>query len=186
MELTFAQFVQGFTLPVVICLLAGIGLLIVEMFTPGFGVAGFLGIAALIAAIVLRADSFASALWTLILVLVIIGLILLIFLRSAAKGAISRSPLILKDSIDEVGYLSSQDMEYFVGREGVTETVLRPAGKANFDGVKLDVVSEGEFIPGNVKVRVLRVEGRRILVKAVEKETAAQHPAEAQHNGVSL
>ncbi|MGI6150988.1 MAG: NfeD family protein [Christensenellales bacterium] len=181
MELTFAQFVQGFTLPVVICLLAGIGLLIIEMFTPGFGVAGFLGIVALIAAIVLRADSFAAALWTLILVLVIIGVILLVFLRSAAKGAISRSPLILKDQIqEEVGFMSTQDMEYFVGREGITETALRPAGKANFDGVKLDVVSEGEFIPNNVPVKVLRVEGRRILVKAVAKDN------NAPINGVSL
>ncbi|MGI6192508.1 MAG: NfeD family protein [Christensenellales bacterium] len=180
MELTFAQFVQGFTLPVVICLLAGIGLLIVEMFTPGFGVAGFLGIAALIAAIVLRADSFAAAMWTLILVLVIVGVIFLVFLRSAAKGAISQSPLILREQIDEVGFLSSEDMEYFVGKEGVTETVLRPAGKANFDGVKLDVVSEGEFIPGNVPVKVLRVEGRRILVKAVVKDN------EAPKSGVTL
>ncbi len=35
MELTFMEFIQGFSLPVVICLIVGIGLLIVEMFTPG-------------------------------------------------------------------------------------------------------------------------------------------------------
>ncbi len=174
MELTFAEFVQGFTLPVVICLVAGIGLLIVEMFIPGFGVGGFLGIASLVAAILLRADSFTSALWMLILVLVIVGVILLVFMRSAAKGAISRSPLILNDQLkQEEGFMTTRDMEYFVGREGITETVLRPAGMANFDGVKLDVVSEGEFIPSNVGVKVLRVEGRRILVKAVAKNNEA-------------
>jgi len=181
MELTFAEFVQGFSLPVVIFLIIGISLLILEMFTPGFGIAGWLGIISLIVAILLRADSFSSALWMLIVVLVIVGVVLLIFLRSAAKGALSRSPLILNEqNRQSEGFMSTKDMEYFVGKEGVTETVLRPAGKADFDGVKLDVISEGEFIPVNVNVRVLRVEGRRILVKAVPK--AADNPV----NGASI
>ena len=175
MELTFMEFIQGFSLPVVICLIVGIGLLIVEMFTPGFGVAGFLGIAALILAVLLRADSFASALWMLIIVLLIIGVMLLIFMRSAQKGAISKSSLILNDKTSaEEGFMTTQDMEYFVGKEGITETVLRPAGMADFDGVKLDVVSEGEFIPAKIHVKVLRVEGRRILVKAVGKTIDAK------------
>ena len=58
-------------------------------------------------------------------------------------------------------------MEIFLGREGETTTVLRPTGMAEFDGVKLNVLSEGEFIPAGVKVRIVRVEGSRILVHKV-------------------
>ncbi len=174
MEITFAQFVQGFTLPVVVCLLVGLVLLVIEMFTPGFGLAGTLGIAALLLAVVLRADSFAAALWMLILVVAIIGVLFLIFLRSATKGAISRSPLVLKENLNrQEGFLTTEDLEYFVGKEGETITVLRPSGIADIGGVKLDVVSEGEFIPIHSKIEVIRVEGRRILVRPKEEEKTA-------------
>ena len=173
MEITFAQFVQGFTLPVVICLLVGLALLVIEMFTPGFGLAGTLGIASLLLSVVIRADSFAAGLWMLILVMAIVGVMLLIFLRSATKGAISRSPLVLKDNLNSrEGFLTTEDLEYFVGKEGEALTVLRPSGMADFGGVKLDVVSEGEFIPARSKVEVIRVEGRRILVRPVEEKSA--------------
>ena len=52
--------------------------------------------------------------------------------------------------------------------EGVAVTVLRPAGMAEFDGVKLNVVSDGEFIPEGERVRVSRVEGNRIVVVKAE------------------
>ena len=44
-------------------------------------------------------------------------------------------------------------------------TVLRPAGTADFEGVKLDVVTEGEFIEKGRPLEVIRVEGRRIVVR---------------------
>ena len=47
----------------------------------------------------------------------------------------------------------------------MTHTVLRPAGMADFDGVKLNVVSDGEYIPAGTRVVVARVEGNRILVR---------------------
>lgn len=170
MEMTFAEFIAGFSLPVVICLIAGIVLLIIEMFMPGFGLAGGLGIVCLVAAVVLRAESVPAAMWMIVSVLVIVGLLLLIFLRSATKGSLSKSDLILKDKLEkEQGYMSTEDMEFFVGHKGTALTVLRPSGMADFDGVKLDVVSEGEFIPALADVQVVRVEGRRIVVRQIEK-----------------
>jgi len=170
MELTFAEFIAGFSLPVILCLLAGIVLLVIEMFMPGFGVVGGLGILCLIGSVILRADSVAAAMWMVVMVLVIVGILLLIFLRSATKGALSKSDIILKDRLEkDQGYMSTEDMEFFIGHQGVTLTVLRPAGMADFDGVKLDVVSDGEFIPELSDVEVVRVEGRRILVKKIAK-----------------
>ena len=56
-----------------------------------------------------------------------------------------------------------------MGKTGVTDTPLRPAGMAEFDGVKLSVVSEGEFIESGREVTVERVEGNRIVVREVKQ-----------------
>lgn len=167
-DLTLMQFLAGFTIPSVICLALGIALLVVEMFTPGFGAAGISGLILLVLSIILRAGTLAEALWMTVLVMAIVGVLLLLFLRSATKGAISRSPLVLKDAIDkQAGYISSEDLQFFVGKEGNAITILRPAGTADFDGIKLDVVTEGQFIEAQTKVKVMRVEGRRIIVRTV-------------------
>ena len=171
MELTFAEFIQGFTVPVIIFMVLGTALMIVEMFTPGFGVAGVLGILCFVLAIVFSADSLAAALWMIILVAMLVGVLLLIFLRSATKGKISRSAIVLQDQLkSEEGYLSSDDLQFFVGKDGVALTVLRPSGMADFDGVKLDVVSDGEYLECGQKVRVVRVEGRRMVVQAIKPD----------------
>ncbi|NMB96506.1 MAG: hypothetical protein GYA02_07835, partial [Clostridiaceae bacterium] len=95
------------------------------------------------------------------------GVALTLVLHSASKGRLSKT-LILSDSLNkEEGFSGTEDLEYFVGREGKTLTVLRPAGTAEFDGVKLDVVSEGEFIPKNTRVKVKKVTGRRIVVTKI-------------------
>lgn len=47
----------------------------------------------------------------------------------------------------------------------MTTTVLRPAGMAEFDGVKLNVVADGEYIPKDARVRVDHVEGARVVVR---------------------
>ena len=61
----------------------------------------------------------------------------------------------------------NNDLNYFIGREGVTHTDLRPAGIGEFDGVKLNVVSDGEFIAKDRPIRVQSVEGNRIVVREI-------------------
>ena len=68
---------------------------------------------------------------------------------------------------NEEGYRSSEDMQSFLGLTGVPTTVLRPTGMAEFDGVRLNVVSEGEFIQSGTRVQIVRVEGSRILVRTI-------------------
>ena len=58
-------------------------------------------------------------------------------------------------------------LNYFIVREGVTHTDLRPAGIGEFDGVKLNVVSDGEFVAKDKPIRVQSVEGNRIVVREI-------------------
>jgi membrane-bound serine protease (ClpP class) len=64
------------------------------------------------------------------------------------------------------GYVASDDYTGFLGRVGTATTLLRPSGTAEFDGIKLPVVSEGEFISAGTPVEVIIVQGNRIVVRS--------------------
>ena len=52
-----------------------------------------------------------------------------------------------------------------LGKEGKTLTDLKPSGSAMIDGERVDVVSDGEFIPKESNVVVSKHEGLRVLVE---------------------
>lgn len=155
---------------VVICVLAGLGLLVLEMFMPGFGVPGVSGIVLLLAGAVLVGikHGLLAAVGLIVIIVALVAIMLSVALKSAADGRLSQSKLILHESeSSREGFLSSGDMSVFLGREGETRTALRPSGIAEFDGVRLNVVSDGVFIAQGVRVKIVRVDGNRILVHTV-------------------
>ena len=154
-------------LPLALCLLLGMGLIVVEVFLPGFGLPGVAGIALVGVGTILAGIHF-GALTAVALLLVIIAVLAVLIswlLRSAAKGDVSQSKLFLHQK-DELGD-QQQDMQVLVGHEGKTLSVLRPSGIGDFDGVRLNVVTEGEFIENGTPIRIVRVEGGKIVVKAI-------------------
>ncbi len=160
--------------PTIICLAVGVIMLIVEMFTPGVGVSGAVGVLALIAAVVLQIGwgSPSTALYIVAIVLLIIILALILFIRSFQRGSLSRSFLVLDENISGSSSSRGQQTEQsLAGQEGVTLTGLRPAGIALFGEERRDVVTNGMFIEKDTPVRIVTVEGLRIVVEAIEKET---------------
>ena len=165
-------------LPIVICSIVGIALLVAEAFMPGCGVAGISGIVLVTVGIVLTylAHGGLAALGLAIVVLAVIGISISMSLRSATKGRLSKSPLILNDSeTTAAGFIATADMDIFLGREGITTTILRPTGMAEFDGVKLNVVSDGEYIPKGIHVKVDRVDGSRVIVRHITHQQPKEH-----------
>lgn len=65
------------------------------------------------------------------------------------------------------GYVSSADNTGYLGQAGVAVTLLRPSGTAEFDGIRLSVVTEGEFIAQGTPVQVVMVQGSRIVVRPI-------------------
>lgn len=167
------------TVPFLIFFIAGIALVIVEMFTPGFGISGVTGIVLLVISVILLQNLWNALVMTLF-ILCLLCVMLFAGMRSAAKGRLWRSPLVLKTSLSrEEGYTGTSDMEVFLGQTGETRSSLRPAGVADFNGIRLDVVSEAEFIPSGIPVRIVQVEGRRIVVRRVsEIQSDSPSPAE--------
>lgn len=160
-------------LPIIVCFVLGIGLLIMEALMPGFGIAGFSGIALEVVALVLtwQQHGTMATLGMLLIVLSVLAIAISTSLHSLTKGKLSKSS---KSSIvnshtesTDAGYRSAEDMQVFLGREGTATTALRPTGLGEFDGVRLNVVSEGDFIENGTKIRVTQIEGSRIVVKKV-------------------
>lgn len=148
-----------------IVIIAGLALVILEMFIPGFGAPGIIGVVLLAIGIIMLAETPLQALIMIVIILAILGIALMLVLQSASKGGLSKH-LVLNDSLnDSEGFSAVDDLNYFIGSEGVALTVLRPSGTADFSGVKLDVVSDGEFISKGTTVIISKVEGNRIVVR---------------------
>lgn len=157
-------------LPMLITAVVGIALLVVETFMPGFGIPGISGIALLIGTIVMTWMKYGplAGLGATVVVLALAGIVISLSLKSAATGRISRSSLILRDTVTRgAEETAEKEIEALMGITGEALTVLRPSGIAEFDGVRVDVVSDGEYIEKGAKVEIKLVEGKRVQVTRV-------------------
>lgn len=146
--------------------IAGFILLGIEMVVPGFSVPGVTGIICLAAGVFLVADSIEEGIIITIIVLALLGIMFAVLLSLLSKGKL-KSPIILKEEQKtEEGYISSNDLEYLLGKEGVAVTDLRPSGMGDFDGITFDVISEGTYIDKGTLLIINKVKGSKLIVKA--------------------
>ena len=142
----------------------GSGLIILEAFMPGFGVAGVIGLILEIAAVCCCWQLFGvgTALLAILGVVVLIGVALFISYRSAMNGRLSKSPLVLKDTETPAGEAKP---DHWIGMEGVTVTPLRPAGQIEVEGTRLNAASDGDFIARGTPVVVTGTEGDHYVIR---------------------
>jgi len=132
---------------------------------PGAGVSGVIGLLALIAAVVLSFGTpFALvAVPSLAIAIVITVLVVVLALRVLPEKVFVRRLSVRDD--DAGAGAASPDYAALIGRHGFASSFLRPAGVAAIDGQRVDVLSEGDFVPAGTAVIVTRVEGARIFVR---------------------
>jgi len=162
------SFVSNIQLLQAILLTVGLIFLLAEVFIPGFGVAGIVGIILFVIGIILTAKTFLEALVMFIILLLILAIVILLVVRSASKGRLSKTLVLNQANSNEQGFSGVEDMNVFLGREGKAVSLLRPAGIGIFDGVRLDVVSKGGFIEEGTQIKIVEVIGRRIVVDSKE------------------
>lgn len=81
---------------------------------------------------------------------------------------IGRRLILHRELSVEDGFQSADKvLEELAGQEGVTLTMLRPSGMARFGHQRVSVVADGELIEKGEAVRVIQVEGSRVLVERV-------------------
>jgi len=155
-------------------IISGLVLLAVEIFvTPGFGLAGVLGIAGLLGGLSLSLIG-ADATWEFILRAVgrvVFSLLValvgsLVLLRYLPRLPFGRRLILETGLTAGEGHTSAPERDLsWLGKSGTTVSPLRPAGIAEIEGERVDVVSDGEFIESGAQIVVSRVDGNRIVVR---------------------
>ncbi len=144
----------------------------IEIFTPGFGLFGIIGIASCVGGIVLRVIAGGTALEIILTMVGIIAVLVIVFAitaKSARSGKLSKSPLILSQNAVSSGITEgTQDFTGLIGKVGKTTTFLRPIGKAEIEDGNYDVIAaDGEIIECGEQIKVISVEGQKIIVKKI-------------------
>jgi membrane-bound serine protease (ClpP class) len=179
----FGQYIAGLSgYEYALLFLVGVALLVVEVFVlPGHLISGMLGtIFIFVAVLMAMVDQYPGGPWLpaipdLTRPLINLGLaaVLAMFMIAISAKFLPRTSawdqLALKaTSTGEITAptvdLQPQDL---FGKEGVAVSFLRPAGKAMFGDQLADVVTEGDLIPKDARVKVVKIEGNRVVVTKV-------------------
>ena len=116
-----------------------------------------------------NAMMFSLACYSMIAIAVL-GVVVVLYLNS--RGSKKNAGLLDELVLDERqknrdGYTSVTDKKRFLGAIGVCATDLRPAGTITVEGEPVDVVTEGNFVKQGDIVKVINVDGSRVLVRQI-------------------
>jgi len=154
----------------------GVVLLLLEILViPGFGLAGISGIILIVASIFLGLikhpfqipkNELIGAFNVTAYAIIATFLVILLSFKFIPQTAIWKRFVLTGSEMKEQGFRVSA-LEGYLGKEGKALTILRPAGRALFGEEILDVVTEGDFIEKDRAIKVIKVEGNRIVVAEV-------------------
>lgn len=166
----------------------GILAIYIEIFVPAAGLLGLAGGGMIVAGVVLGyvyhdALTGSIVLFTALIATptaVVLGLKVfprtpvgkrLILSDRGTFSGIRRDQNVVEVGTDIVASIALPAAAVQKGDDGEAVTVLRPSGTARFGNLKLSVVTSGEFVERGTRVRVVRVEGSRVVVRAAPGES---------------
>lgn len=147
----------------------GILLIIIELYVPGFGFWGISGTICIMASLFLTLGGDLPAVSLLAGSIALSIIIFLLMLRFLPSSKLWHRLVLTEGSPLQFASSAKQDHSPYLGKEGVTQTKLRPAGIVIIEGATLNVVSEGQYIEPGTTVKVVSIEGSRIVVQKVSK-----------------
>ena len=166
-----AHIIAGASTPIILGLfvLGVIGVLFELHILPGHGIGGALGSLLIMASIVLAfgITDWLRGLEVMAVALIASIVIFILLLRWLPESAFMRRFAFAGAQSTSEGYVAAPTLSHLVGREGVSISQLRPAGFATIDGQRVEVQTEGDFIPPQTAIRVDRVMGAKIFVSRI-------------------
>ncbi|WLR43990.1 nodulation protein NfeD [Bacillus carboniphilus] len=154
----------------ILLFIAGIILVISEFFVPG-GILGTIGLGSIIISLFLASGNIKLMALSIIIALIVSVVGIYILTKVMGKRMNFFKKIILNDSTNtERGYISNKNRLELIGKEGISMTSLRPSGTAIIDEERLDVVTEGSYIDRDKSIRVVKVEGSRIVVREITEK----------------
>ena len=157
----------------------GLVLLIAEVFIPSGGLIGILAVGLLIvSAWQAFRISEARGLQFLLALLVLIPLTLMLALYLWPRTPVARSAFLKAPTSDDVApERLGAPLEPLVGQYGRALTPLRPSGMVDFDGRRLDGMSEQGLIAAGSLVRAVGIRGSRLVVREADDAPTASWDA---------
>ena len=152
--------------------LAGVLCIVIEMLAPTVGLLAGVGVAAMMASVVLALGGDIDAVKAIFAALAIAAVFFLLILKKLPSSALWHRLVLRESTASERGYVSAETRSDLVGQTGTVETELRPAGRALIGGTSVDVVSDGAFIVKGTPVVVVSVGGSRVVVRSLTNEGA--------------
>lgn len=154
----------------ILLFMIGFALLLAELLVPG-GILGLIGSAFMVIGLLFAGKSVVHMAYSMIIALAIAIIGMVVLVKFFGKNIHLFSKLVLKDATTtEEGYVSNIKRNDLLGKEGITLTPLRPAGSVLIGDERVDVVSEGSYIDFDKKVKVVQVEGSRIVVREIKEK----------------
>lgn len=147
-------------------------LLAAEVFIPSGGALTVLSIVSLV-----------LSFWTAFKVSTVAGIIFVVVAILAIPLLLSKLLKIFPDTFigkllvlrgpkghNEVATSSEESLKKFLGKHGITKSMLRPSGIAEIEGERIDVVTEGMMIEPNRPIEVIGTRGIALVVREIEED----------------
>lgn len=155
----------------ILLFVVGIILIGLEIFVvPGFGFTGIGGLIAIFTSLFFFFPNPEMALGVLASVSLISIIAAIIMFKYFGASKFWKNISLEESQTKDVGYTAHIDKKELLGKEGETISNLRPAGTAEIEGQRIDVVSEGGYIKKGKQVKIVNVAGSRIVVKKITEE----------------
>lgn len=155
---------------VLILLAAGLFLLLMEIFIPSYGLLTIGALGSLVAGLYLAFGiSSTLGIVCLVLVAVILPIEIVIGVKMFPHTWVGHRIVIApREKTRRSERSSSEAILDLEGKEGFTTSACRPAGVAEIDDNRVDVVAEGTIIEANRPVKVVKVDGNRVVIRERE------------------
>jgi len=157
---------KPYILPILLQVI-GILVIIVEIFIPSLGLLTAIALSVFFYSLYIVYTSISS---TAGMVLAGLDIVLVPVLLVFGMKILARSPLALKRELSKQDGVVSQkeDPKAYINMKGRSVTDLRPAGMAEINSQRVDVVTDGEYIDADTPIIVTDVSGNRIIVEQSE------------------
>lgn len=145
----------------------GLGLIVAEVFFPSFGVLSVLATAALVGSVVMAfQEGTQTGVRFLIATALLVPSAIFLAFKFFPRSPMGKRLVARGLSFGSAPSLDQRDLA-LLGQEGTIEADCRPAGMARLGGRRVDVVTRGEWIERGQRVKVVEVQGNRVVVVRV-------------------
>lgn len=137
----------------------------IELFVPGFGVFGAIGIICTAISVVLTFLYMPYGIYIVTGEIIILAIIVYFAVKYVKRKQLY-GRLILNESLGK-DTNDVSDLKNLIGQQGVSKTALKPFGFAEINGNSVEVRSDVNYIQENTKIIVSEIVNNKVVVKEV-------------------